>query len=37
MGNITVEQENREDDIAITVISTDFDETMFAGEENTQA
>lgn len=37
MGNITVEQENREDDIAITVKSTDFDETMFAGEENTQA
>lgn len=37
MGNITVEQENREDDIAITVKSTDFDETMFAGEENVQA
>ncbi len=37
MGNITVEQENREDDIAITVKNTDFDETMFAGEENTQA
>lgn len=37
MGNIIVEQENREDDIAITVKSTDFDETMFAGEENTQA
>ena len=37
MGNITVEQENRDDDIAITVKSTDFDETMFAGEENTQA
>lgn len=37
MGNITVEQENRDDDIAITVKSTDFDETMFAGEENVQA
>lgn len=37
MGNITVEQENREDDIAITVKNTDFDETMFAGEENVQA
>lgn len=37
MGNIIVEQENREDDIAITVKSTDFDETMFAGEENVQA
>lgn len=36
MGNITVEQESREDDISITVKNTDFDETIFAGEENAQ-
>ena len=37
MGNITVEQESREDDIVITVKSTEFDETMFAGEDNAQS
>ncbi len=36
MGNITVTQESRTDDIDITVISTDFDETLAAGEENAQ-
>ena len=37
MGNITVEQESREDDIVITVKSTEFDETMFAGEDTAQS
>lgn len=37
MGNITVEQESREDDIVITVKSTELDETMFAGEDNAQS
>ena len=37
MGNITVEQESREDDIVITVKSTEFDETMCAGEDNAQS
>ncbi len=37
MGNITVEQESRDDDIVITVKSTDFVETTFVEEENAQA
>lgn len=36
MGNITVTQESRADDIDITVISKDFDETLTAEEENAQ-
>ncbi len=37
MGNITVEQENRDDDIVITVRNTDFPNTDLTGEENTIA
>lgn len=37
MGNITVEQENRDDDIVITVRNTDFQNTDLTGEENTIA
>lgn len=37
MGNITAEQENRDDDIVITVRNTDFPNTDLTGEENTIA
>mgnify|MGYP002648319938 CR=1 FL=1 len=37
MGNITVEQESREDDIVITVKSTEFSDADLTGKENTIA